>query len=366
MKACDVVIIGLGPAGLMAARMLANKRVDFLGIDIKKEIGLPLKCGEGVREDKFIGFFGHKNYDFVRNTVRGHIVNYKNFKRTFKANFLQLDRPKFEKFLAKPIEKNLILKTRCNDIIIKKDLVEIITNKGVIKTKLAILCCGCDYRIQKKFNLVKKKQTFFIAYGGVYKNCDLDRDKFHTYFDDKYIGYLWIFPKNKEIANIGFGTIRKVNVKEALKNLLKKYNINAKQISSYAGIVPCSGPIEKTYTNRLLVCGNAAGHVFAGTGEGIYFALEGGKLAAVTAIKAVKENRFDENYLKQYESAWKKSFGKLMKAGKMFFDLEVLAFRKVKMEYLFKAPTEEEIRYMIIDGKFPLKAKIAWFLSKII
>ena len=52
----DVVIVGAGPAGLMAARNLP-KTFSFLIIDKKENIGLPLKCGEGVREKEFAQLF---------------------------------------------------------------------------------------------------------------------------------------------------------------------------------------------------------------------------------------------------------------------------------------------------------------------
>ena len=72
-----------------------------------------------------------------------------------------------------------------------------------------------------------------------------------AYYDDKYQGYLWIFPKNKDTANVGFGSIVKgVNVKKALFELMSKINPSMKEISSYSGVVPCSGPIERTYYDR--------------------------------------------------------------------------------------------------------------------
>jgi digeranylgeranylglycerophospholipid reductase len=351
----------------MAARVLEKNNINFLGIDSKKEIGLPLKCGEGIREDEFIKFFGNTDFKFVRNKVKEHVVHHKNFKRSFKADFLQLDRPDFEKFLAGPVKDSLRLRTRCNNINIKNNLVEIKTNKETINAKLVILSCGCDYKIQKKFNLVKKKQTFFVCYGGIYKESKLERDKFHAFFDDEYMGYLWVFPKDKNTSNIGFGTVNKgINVKETLTALLKKYGIDAKQISPYAGIISCSGPIKKTYSNRLLVCGNSANQVYAGTGEGIYYALESGILAAKTAVKAIRNNNYTENFLKTYEKTWKKSFGKLMKAGMIFFDLQSLATKSNKLEYLLKKPSDKELSQFIVDGKVPLRARIVWIIGKIL
>lgn len=360
----DVVIVGAGPAGLMAARNLPNT-FSFIVIDLKKEIGLPLKCGEGIREKVFMDLFGSKDYDFVRNAVHEHEVRYKDIKRVFQADYLQLDRPKFEKWLAEPIRDNIKLKTKCEDIIIKNDSAEILTNKGKIRTKLVILAFGCNFGIQRKYELIKNEPIFFVCYGGIYKDHKLDPNKFYAYFDNKYLGYLWIFPKTKNVANVGFGSIAKeINVKEALKNLLKRINPRIKKISDYSGIVPCSGPIDKTYHDRLLVCGDSAGMVYAGTGEGIYFALESGKIAAEVSTLAVKKQRFDKEFLKDYEVRWKKSFGKLMKAGIVFRDLQYFAFKKKIIKELFTKPSSKEIKMMVSNGKVPFRAKILWYLCR--
>jgi digeranylgeranylglycerophospholipid reductase len=360
-----IIIIGAGPAGLMAARELNQHNINFLIIDSKKGIGLPLKCGEGIREKEFIEFFKHKNYPFVKNTISIHEVHYEDLIRTFKENFLELDRPEFEKWLAKPIKNNLKLSTTCQDINIKENLAEIITNKGILTADLVILAYGCNFNVQKGLGLVKKDQNIVLGYGGIFKNHNLDPNKFYYFFGTKYLGYLWAFPKDKKTANIGFGAFNtNKNTKEIFKKLLKKYKINATQISEYAGIVPCSGPIEKTYACRLLICGNAAGHVHAFSGEGIYYGLIAGQLAAKTAAKAVKQNKFNKKFLKRYEKEWKRKISKNMKAGIMEAKLLQLAFRCNKLKSLFSAPSEEELKQMMLYGRIPFRAKIAYYLSE--
>ena len=287
-KMYDIVIIGAGPAGLMAARNL-NKNINFICIDSKKKVGLPLRCGEGVREKGFLQLFKHKNYSFVKNTVSSHKIVCDNLERTVKVNFLELDRTKFEQFLAQPIKKRIKLNTNCKNINIKKDYAEIITNKGTIKAKLIILANGANYQLQKKLGLIKKDPDLIVGYGGIYKTHNINKDKFYYFFEKNKCGYLWIFPKNKNLANIGFGSFKDKAPKKTLNNLLKKYNIKAEQISEYAGTVSISGPIKKTYSNRVLVCGTAAGLVYAGTGEGIQFALESGRIAGNIATQAISK-----------------------------------------------------------------------------
>lgn len=360
----DVVIVGAGPAGLMAARSLPDT-FSFIVIDAKKKIGLPLRCGEGVREKEFLGFFRHKNYGFVKNTVSSHKILYNNLERTVRVNFLELDRPGFEQFLAKPIIKRIKLNTNCRDIKIKKDCAEIMTNRSVIKSKLVILANGANYQLQKKLGMVKEEPELVVGYGGIYKVRNINEDMFYYFFEKNKYGYLWIFPKSKGLANIGFGSFKDKNPKKTLNGLLKRHNIDAKQISEYAGIVSVSGPINKTHSDRILVCGTAAGFVYAGTGEGIQFALESGRIVGKVAIQAVSYNNFSRNFLKRYELMWKRTFGDSMRAGVIFRDLLYLAVRKNVIKRMFKIPTERELKLMVLEGKVPLKAKIFWCIAKL-
>jgi digeranylgeranylglycerophospholipid reductase len=361
----DVVIIGAGPAGLMAARTL-NGKLKYLVIDSKEEIGVPLHCAEGLRQETFKKFFGDKKYSFVKNTVKGHKVIYKDLTRLFNEPFVELDRKEFEKWMASPL-KNIKLSTRFEDLEIKNQGILVRTDKGIIEAKLAILCNGTNFNVQRKLKLIKEKPTVITGYGGIYKNHNLDPNYFYYLFDDDYLGYFWIFPKDKETANIGFGAFdSKENPKKSLNKLLKKFNFKAKQISEYGGLVPCSGPIYKTYSDRLLICGNAAGQVYAGTGEGISFALEAGKIAGEVALDADKKNNFSRNFLRVYEKRWKREFSNQMEAGKLFGFFLALGYKYGIYKKLFSVPTDDELKSLIIEGRLSKRAKIAFCISKIL
>ena len=257
------------------------------------------------------------------------------------------------------------MSTLCRDIEIKQDQVEIKTDNQTLTAKLAILAYGCSFNIQNKLKLIKEQPIKILGYGGIYKNYNLDKNKFYYFFDEEHLGYLWIFPKDKNLANIGFGAFNtNKKTRETLNRLLKKYKINAIQISEYAGIVPCSGPIKQTYTDRLLICGNAAGQVHAFSGEGIYYGLKAGQLAAKTAVKAVQQQKFNENFLKNYEKSWKKEIGRNMQSGIIEAELLLLAFKHKKIKNLFNAPTEKELKGMMLEGKVPLRARFAWKLAR--
>jgi digeranylgeranylglycerophospholipid reductase len=361
----DVVIIGAGPAGLMAARILRNSNADFLVIDSKKEIGLPLKCGEGIRRDGFEALFGHSYHDFITNRPARFRVCAGRTRRTIRADYLMLDRPGFEKWLADPVNDRLLLGANCDDILRCKGGLQVSTSKGTLFTRMVILANGCDYRIQKKFGLINTLPETIPCYGGIYKDHNLDPNTLYFFFNDQDATATWIFPKESRTANIGIGVYprrQKIDLKSSLKNALEQHCPKAEKLSEYGGIFPNSGPC-RTSTHRILVCGNAAGQVYQGAGEGIYFALKAGLLAGKTARSAVKKKDFSAGFLRSYDRAWKKAFGSQLRAGNVFNRMLLLGFRFRKLEKLFAFPSERELLGLSLHGRISLTARLAHFFA---
>ena len=48
----DVVVVGAGPAGSSAARYAARRGLKVLLLDRRKEIGVPVQCGEYVAKNE--------------------------------------------------------------------------------------------------------------------------------------------------------------------------------------------------------------------------------------------------------------------------------------------------------------------------
>ena len=73
--------------------------------------------------------------------------------------------------------------------------------------------------------------------------------------------------------------------------------------------IPVSGPLQQTYTDRVLLAGDAGGFVNAFTAEGIFYAMTSGSLAADTALKSIRSQRYDKRQLAAYEKAWQREIG---------------------------------------------------------
>ena len=75
------------------------------------------------------------------------------------------------------------------------------------------------------------------------------------------------------------------------------------------GTVPVC-PLNKTYSNRLLLCGDAGGFINPISGEGIYYAMSSGELAAKAVTLALESNKTNEKSLSIYQKMWKNDFGR--------------------------------------------------------
>ena len=97
--------------------------------------------------------------------------------------------------------------------------------------------------------------------------------------------------------------------------LLKEQKIipkNLKIAKIKGGALPLK-PLEQTYIDRCLLCGDAAGLINPISGEGIYYAMASGEIAAEVIVKAIKANDTSSSFLSMYQKQWKKDFGKDIK-----------------------------------------------------
>jgi len=364
----DTIIIGAGPAGLMAAREIIKSTSNFIILESKEEIGLPLKCAETVRAYGFYELFGEKDHGFVMNKPSKMYFRAENAEKTINTDFIMLDRPRFEKWLSRPVAKYIQFRTLCKDIIHHDAFVEVITDKGVLKSKSVILSYGCNYEIQKKLGLAKDSPLLIPCYGGIFKYKGLKRDTLYFYYDSKEAVALWIFPKDDRIANAGVGQFPKEgkhNLRKSFHGFLKRYNISLQGNLTFAGSYPSSGPIRKTYADRIIVCGNAAGQVYGGIGEGIYFSLKAGQIAGVQIAQAIKDNDFSERNLKNYENNWKWRIGKILEAGRVFNNLLIFGIKHNMADGALKLSKREEVLDIFLSGKISTRIKLGYYLLKL-
>ena len=148
-------------------------------------------------------------------------------------------------------------------------------------------------------------------------NVDCD-EPFTDFFLGKKIapgGYIWVFPKSSDVANVGIGILGSLSKPGLAKKLLDNFIESdlrlrkGQPLRVMAGAVPVSMP-TKTVKDNLILVGDAARQVDPLTGGGLTHCLEVGKIAGEVIGEAVENQDFSEGFLVRYEEKWKQGIGK--------------------------------------------------------
>ncbi|UCE36059.1 MAG: NAD(P)/FAD-dependent oxidoreductase [Thermoplasmata archaeon] len=160
-------------------------------------------------------------------------------------------------------------------------------------------------------------------------------------------GYAWTFAKQNAL-NIGYGAfwneMKKVNIKDQFSKyiaLLRKEGLVPEYLhlkNPKGALIPLRGAIKTTYSDGMLLLGDAAGFVSPVGGDGIYYAMCSGKMAAEVVKEAVERDDFGKKTLSRYQENWYREWGK---------DLQVLCYFADKIF----ARTERVIKYASKDMK---------------
>lgn len=127
-------------------------------------------------------------------------------------------------------------------------------------------------------------------------------------------GYIWVFPKNGTRVNVGLGVQKRkgfVNPKTQLYRHILSQPAYADSRLNHGGggEVPTRKPIDPLVVNGLMFVGDAACQANPLHGGGIGSAMAAGMLAAEVAVKALQVGDFSQKSLWPYSFKFMKSIG---------------------------------------------------------
>ncbi len=100
-------------------------------------------------------------------------------------------------------------------------------------------------------------------------------------------GYGWVFPKHKTFT-VGVGGLHRLNkdMKASLAAFLLQHGLNISEFKVKGQYIPVGDFRPEPGQNSILLCGDAAGFVDPITGEGIAYAMQSGRAAAIAILRA--------------------------------------------------------------------------------
>ncbi len=338
----DLVIIGAGPAGSVAAINLLNQGYRVLLID-KAKFPRDKPCGGGIsirlleRFPYLIGDLKRISVNYVRRirleSPSGYVVT----ASRSDPLYLMIRRCDFDTMLVEICKRGGITvreSMMITKILYKPDYVEIVARDGtVMRAKMIIGADSVNSVVAKSAGLIRTWSPEQVALDMMeetsYANLNFNaRDTMHVYYGfQKAIGYGYIFPKENHI-NLGVGFLLSffkeriggrpykshcAFVDFLIREKIVKGESHPENFMAY--LIPVGGPLQRTYADRTLLCGDAAGFVNAFTAEGIYYAMVSGELAAKTALASLSRDIYSRDFLAQYQGLWEKEFGNELRSA---------------------------------------------------
>jgi digeranylgeranylglycerophospholipid reductase len=365
----DVIVVGAGPAGSMAAKTCAENGLKVLLIEKRQEIGTPVRCAEGISKQGLKRFVEIDRKWIAAEVIGAKIYAPDGTEITMAEEMagnevgFVLERKIFDRHLARLAAKagaEVIVKTAFISFERRDGRLKVkmrrMGEEWEVETKILIGADGVESKVGRMAGIIRTLRKSEIESCAQYLMSNVEIDENYTYF---YLGnelapggYAWIFPKGNKCANVGIGVLpskAKANAKYYLDKFIEKFGIEGKIVELVCGAVPVYGEIETAVSDNIMLAGDAAYHSDPITGGGIANALCAGYYAGKVAYEAVKKNDFSAGFLRKYDELWKSDFGWKLRRNKKLQEF-LLKFDDQTLNSLAKSISGRNIKEMSVQA----------------
>jgi digeranylgeranylglycerophospholipid reductase len=347
----DLVVIGAGPGGSMAALTAAQAGLSVLLLEKRQEIGSPVRCAEGIAHEQLAAFLEPDQAWIAAEVREAELTNVTpSGPETLHASGGHgyiLERRIFDRALAEQAARagaEVRVKSSASSLLMENGRVHGVqlqpadyfngTGTAEIYSQVIIAADGVESQVGRwaglDTQLYLKDTMVCLQY--LLAGIDID-PRCTCYTLDPHLapgGYAWVFPKGEGKANVGLGVqgdlwqaeveslhsqTQPANTDSVLGFLNRFIEGDSRLAQGYpvdliAGNVPVALSPRRIVMDGLMLVGDAARQVDPLTGGGIANAMQAGQLAARVAVAAIEAGNTSAEYLQRYPEQWGQSTGR--------------------------------------------------------
>ena len=319
----DAIVIGAGPAGLLAANEIAKRGYTVQVLEEHERVGEPDHCA-GLLSTSGLKRLGIRlPKDIIQNTVMGariyspagHSITIMRGRR--EANVI--DRKKFDAWLAaRAIDSGALVTTQAKvkDFIrtgSKIQSVRVSTERDEeYNARTFVIAEGSRCRLSGSIGFpVVQKSSKYPAFQYEVSGVDIDENIVEMFYGKQVAPgfFAWIIPLGEKRARIGLAARNKSKIR--LDALMRNHSIISERMKgvkierSLGGIVLVGMPISKMVVENVVAVGDTAGIVKATTGGGVILGGMTARVAGKVVADSLATDGSLEKSLSQYNGKWK-------------------------------------------------------------
>ncbi len=315
----DVIIVGAGPAGNNAALLLTQNGYKVTVIDFRYDIGnkpctgivgkecaskFPIPPDHIYREAQTATFIAPNGSELHidTGTPQAYIIDRAKYVASFAQN-------------AQYAGASYKLGERVRKVSVEGDTVQVTTDSQTYTSKSVILASGFGSPVVRNIGL-GGVSDYVSGIQIQVKVGNLENLRVYLGEQNAPGFFSWAVPTRPEEALVGLMTRK--HSKEHLQSFLESLQ-NQNIVKNVIGQPVTWGiplrPLKQTYSERILVIGDAAGQVKPTTGGGIYYALMASSIAAKVLSAALRNDDLSAKSLSPYERQWKQLLSAELESG---------------------------------------------------
>ncbi|NOY89001.1 MAG: geranylgeranyl reductase family protein [FCB group bacterium] len=355
----DVVIVGAGPAGAMAAISLAKEGHRVLLVD-RAVFPRDKVCGDSIIDTAgaYIEKIGlSERFQELSKQLAGiRVFSPSGVEFTIYVKYFTIKRKIFDALLVQKAIENKVTFAQGQIVAVDEnddDTLSFFSRHSslIVKARFGIIATGANIGLARKLKAVTTLKPDAIAMR-CYAKSSLIIDHIILSYDKHIIpGYGWIIPLGNNEYNLGCGIYfqnkSSFNLQEQFRFFITHFPLAKELLKKGEIITPLRGAalrcglrgVKTNINNKILLTGETIGATFPFSGEGIVPALETGEMAAsaVHQYLTTGNRRFLDNYTFAINSQLKpkyKGFEIAQKWVSYSWLSNFMAYRIKKSKYL--------------------------------